>query len=415
MSVDDDQVSLRSSEPSPPPGPGAEQPPDPAGATTAQELVHRLRLLKSWSGDLSLRELQRRSGLPRSTIADALDPRRTRLPPLGRVLAIVEACGASKGAVEEWEAAWRRIQLRPPLAADLPPGDPVLPEPGSEPEDELEDGPEDEPGDGPGNEVEDGPGSGPRSGGRVRGRRRPVLFLVAAALTAAALLGWSASTDRAEAPVASTSSADGRIGYVARTADDFQILGTSGVDLAVLHPVAAGDALVVSMMLTSTSAGPVKVTDTAGNGYSLVGDVVDAYWHRTMVFAAFHAKPLNTADRISFGYPKSSKYQIAVDEFQGLTAAGPQATASSVYDHNSTGFSTSAHPLACAPDDLLLSAVGTNSGPAPIFASGWQTLPVLKLSSYRLTTAYRFVTSAEKCAATGTTTAQWEATALTFH
>ncbi len=211
------------------------------------------------------------------------------------------------------------------------------------------------------------------------------------------------------------SSADGRVGYVARTGSDAAILTADGFDLPVLVPVTAGDTLIATLSLTGSTPGPVTVTDTAADSFTPVGDVTDAYGHRTLVFAAFHAKALGTADRISAAYPKAGKYQLAVDEFRGVGLAGGQADASSVYDRNATAFSTSASPLDCAAGDLLVSAVATNSGPAPVFAADWQTLPVLKLSSYRLTTAYRFVTTAGPCAATGTTTAQWEAVLVTLH
>ncbi len=380
MSVDDTEGQLPSS------------PPDPAEVATPQEFVRRLRALKCWSGDLSLRELQRRTGLPRSTIADALDPRRTRLPPLDRVRTILAACGVPASMAEEWEAAWKRIQMQQV----------ALPEP-AEPESAPEPA------------APAAPSYAPPAPRRSRLLRRPLLLGVTAATAAAVIVLSAYVTDGVSSPVPATSSADGRIGYVGRTTSDEQILSTTDVDLPVLHPVTADDALLVTMMLTSTSQGQVKVTDTAGNTYAMVGDVVDAYWHRTMIFAAFHAKPLDTADRITAAYPKSSKYHIAVDEFRGITAAGPQATASVKYDRNNTAFSTSSQPLPCDKGQLLVSAVGTNSGPAPVLVAGWQTLPELKLSSYRLTTAYQFVTTAGKCAATGTTTAQWEATLVGFH
>jgi hypothetical protein len=58
--------------------------------------------------------------------------------------------------------------------------------------------------------------------------------------------------------------------------------------------------------------------------------------------------------------------------------------------------------------------VGANSGSEPVFTDEWHGLPVLKLSSYRLGTAYRVVKAAQSCAATGTTTGQWGAVAVAF-
>jgi hypothetical protein len=55
----------------------------PGEPTTTAEFVEALRDLKAVSG-LSLRELQRCSGLPRTTIAHALNPERSVLPPWDR-------------------------------------------------------------------------------------------------------------------------------------------------------------------------------------------------------------------------------------------------------------------------------------------------------------------------------------------
>ncbi|WP_441250503.1 AfsR/SARP family transcriptional regulator [Kitasatospora sp. McL0602] len=212
-----------------------------------------------------------------------------------------------------------------------------------------------------------------------------------------------------------TASPDGQVRYRGRIAFDDQILTTSGVNVPVLARTRRGDVVLVALTLTATTAGQVAVKDTAGNTYTMVGDIVDTYWHRTMLFAAFNAKQLDTADQISASYPKASKYHLAADVFSGVSAATGQAGGSNVYDHNTTAFSTSAAPLTCTAGDLLVSVVATNTGPKPQFSADWQALPELRLSSYRQTTAYRFVTTTEKCAATGTTTAQWEALAVLLH
>ncbi|WP_344444982.1 AfsR/SARP family transcriptional regulator [Kitasatospora nipponensis] len=208
---------------------------------------------------------------------------------------------------------------------------------------------------------------------------------------------------------------DGHVRYLGRIGFDDQILTTTGIDVPVVSRTHRGDVVLVSLTLTATSAGTVSVKDSAGNTYTMVGDVVDAYWHRTMLFAAFDAKQLDTVDRISASYPQASKYHLAADVFSGVTGVTGQAGASNLNGHNSTSFSTSAAPLSCAVGDLLVSVISTNSGPAPQFSADWQALPVLTLSSYRQTTAFRFVAEPQKCAATGTTTAQWEALAVLFH
>jgi DNA-binding SARP family transcriptional activator len=209
---------------------------------------------------------------------------------------------------------------------------------------------------------------------------------------------------------------DGGVKYVGRVGSDQQIMSTSGVEVPVVNEVGAGNLVIVSLGLTSTTDGPVTVTDTAGNTYKKVADVMDVYWHRVMVYAAFNARAMTTVDRVIAHYPQSSKYHIAVDEFSGLSRASSSVTGWNTYEHNQGSFTTSATPLDCAPGDLLLSVIATNSGPAPVLAHGWQTLRPLKLSSYRLTTAFRYVTKSEKCAVTRTnSTAQWAATAVVLH
>lgn len=118
--------------------------PDPGDAATPQELVRRLRALKAWSGNPSLRELERRTGVPRSTISGDLSPRRDRLPPLQRVSTLVTAFGASAEELARWRCAWQRIEMRqqaaePPVpaphAAVAPPASDLAPAaPGAPPQ-----------------------------------------------------------------------------------------------------------------------------------------------------------------------------------------------------------------------------------------------------------------------------------------
>ena len=47
--------------------------------------------------------------MPRSTLADALNPRRRELPKLEVVLALVRACGGGAPEEQRWRAAWKRV------------------------------------------------------------------------------------------------------------------------------------------------------------------------------------------------------------------------------------------------------------------------------------------------------------------
>lgn len=103
--------------------------PDPGEATTVQEFVCRMRAFKAWSGNPSLRELERRTGLPRSTLWGDMSPQRRRLPPLERVLALATAFGVSAEELARWQSAWQRIQVRQQSAEPAAPASPAVVEP----------------------------------------------------------------------------------------------------------------------------------------------------------------------------------------------------------------------------------------------------------------------------------------------
>ncbi|MGW6504518.1 ATP-binding protein [Nonomuraea angiospora] len=90
--------------------PGGRGGPDPGAAATVQEFVAQLRLLKVWAGSPSFERLARACGVPRSTLVDALSPRRRQLPRLDVVRPFVLACGADEAALARWESAWRWLQ-----------------------------------------------------------------------------------------------------------------------------------------------------------------------------------------------------------------------------------------------------------------------------------------------------------------
>lgn len=85
--------------------------PTPDDAHTLDELIAGLRALKVWSGNPSLRQLEKLTGLARSTLADALNPRRRTAPALEVFQGLLKAFGVTD--VEPWLAAWRRVQAEP--------------------------------------------------------------------------------------------------------------------------------------------------------------------------------------------------------------------------------------------------------------------------------------------------------------
>ncbi|MFD9560597.1 helix-turn-helix domain-containing protein [Streptomyces sp. NPDC059994] len=429
------------------PGPDGGGLPDPGALGTVGEFVGALRALKAVES-LSLRELQRRTGLPRTTIAHALNDERPSLPPWDRVQALLRAFGVRGEALASWKDAWTRIRLDSAKSAG---GD-------GEPEPEAAE----QPAEPPEGEVQQAGAAEPEVSAVPRARIRPgrralmhgSLLGVGAVLGAVAVFGLVGSAggspggggpvEAETCPPATASrsadpglpvSADPRLpasadpgrspssgsparvvrarpAWVGRPASDAQILSDTDVDLPVTSPVTGGDALIVSVMLTSTCPGPVTVTDTQGDRFRVAGEVTDTRRHRTLLLAGFHVHALTTADSIRVVYPSASKYHIAVDEFRGVSTVVARAEAHG--EAGGTAFTTSHSRVECAPGDLVVAAVGTNSGTAPVYSTEWSALPVLRLSSYRLSGAYRVAPADPSCAATGTTTAQWGAVVVAF-
>ncbi|MFI6056542.1 hypothetical protein ACIBCO_41655 [Streptomyces violascens] len=73
------------------------------------DYIRDLRALKVRAGQPSLQELQRRSGIARSTLSDALSPRRRELPRLEVCLALVRACGVRAREEARWRERWQQI------------------------------------------------------------------------------------------------------------------------------------------------------------------------------------------------------------------------------------------------------------------------------------------------------------------
>ncbi|MER6299502.1 hypothetical protein ABT247_08005 [Kitasatospora sp. NPDC001539] len=421
------------------PRPGQE----PPAPSAAERFAGELRTLRLEAGQPSFRTMAKKAGsISHTTLYEAACG--SRLPSWPTTRAFVQACG---GDEEEWHRRWtaavggetpgESVLAEPPTAAPEPapppapalgsreaarpwgpPGRPGLPGPPN-------------PGGPPGTAGPSGPLEPPRPAAPnpdLRPRRlwthalSLLLGLVLGVLGTLGLLAIRAPaaqpavrgcpstgpyapdpqpTPAAEDPGAGTAPRS----WIARTAGDQQAASSTGVTLPVRVAVAQGDALVVSMMLTGTCSGPVKVTDSHGDRFQLLGDVTDSLRHRVLLLAAFDASALTTADSIRADYPRAAEYHVSVDEFRGVTAVRAVTRASG--DAGGTAFTTAANPAACVPGDLLVGTVGSNSGTAPEFGTGWTALPVLPPTSSRLVTAHRIATDTGHCVAAGRTTSQW--------
>ncbi|MBD0690290.1 helix-turn-helix domain-containing protein [Streptomyces sp. CBMA123] len=413
--------------------PAARKPP-----TAAENFAGQLRTLRLDAGQPSFRTMAKTVGsISHTTLYEAASG--SRLPSWPTTRAFVRACG---GDEEVWHHRWRAaVNGEPPaeLVIPAPPAAPLSPSSPSPSPSAAAPAPAPV----PPTAVRVAP---PATAGPARGRlwTHALSLLLGLALGVLGTLGLL--TDRApaaqDAPQHAAPSAARDCptagpdvpapgehptpaplgpgaptpGWVARTAFGQQAATSTDFALPVLSPVAGGDALVVSMLLTDTCPGPVSVTDSHGDPFQLLGDVTDALRHRVLVLAAFDASALTTADSIHASYPRAEDYHVAVDEFRGVSTLRAFSPASG--DAGGSGFTT-AGSTGCEPGDLLVGAVGSSGGSAPEFATGWTTLPVLQLSPDRLTTAHRIATGtgadATRCTATGRTTAQWDAVLVVLH
>lgn len=266
-----------------------------------------------------------------------------------------------------------------------------------------------------------------RQAGHERGRRPAARYGI---LLTALLTVTAPSSDRGPLPALPSdhsppvSRTTSRAAYAARIGNNDVPSpygpSTIGADLQVLHAVARGEMLIVTVALTGAGSGAVTVTDTAGNTYRPAGQINDR--GRLLLFAVINARPLDTLDQITIRWPRATAAQTAVDAFRGITAAGPWTAAESDTGHF-TGTSNSTESIdigdlpLCTAGDLVFTAVNAPTGPAPQLDAPWQEAPWQPVDppphNPTLTTAYRSITSTDDdCTVHGTATPPWQSIIL---
>ena len=111
------------------------------------------------------------------------------------------------------------------------------------------------------------------------------------------------------------------ITYVGRVASTTVTAASTSTVLTAGRTVTAGDAIVVAVLLSSTSTTAAKVVDSAGNTYALDRDLNDgSAGDRVVVFSATNAKALPSGGTITITYPSSAECNASVDEFTGIGA-----------------------------------------------------------------------------------------------
>ncbi|MCP2314542.1 helix-turn-helix domain-containing protein [Kitasatospora paracochleata] len=374
------------------------------------------RLIRQWRlrAGLTQEELAGRSGLSSRTIRD-LERGRVRQPRLSSVRLLADSM-----KLTEQERDRLTVAAQPSTAApsDRPEAVATPPEPTPSPA-----APPD-PVDAPLDAGHHGPGDRRGSAqaapaGRTafhhwhRGRAFRAVRL--GALVGACLLAAVGSAAD-PAVVTQPASVPGQISYVARVGSDVSpagALGSLGTAMAVEHPVARGDSLIVTVHLVNARPGAVAVTDTAGNSYTEAGESADGDGDRLVILVSLNANRLRPgSDRITATWPASGGDQISVDEFHGVTAVGSASGADS--QHGFTRFIGQGWLCDEAVGGLLVSAVASYADRAG-FGGPWQNLPDLTLDQHRLSTRYRLYGDASDCLDTevpvGPAT-RWEALAL---
>ena len=199
----------------------------------------------------------------------------------------------------------------------------------------------------------------------------------------------------------------GRIGSV--TASTARTTSTVTVGAA---GVAAGHTVVVAVLLSTTSVtGAVSVKDSVGNTYVVVRDVNDgSAGDRVVTAVAVGARALPAGATVTVTYASAAETHLAVDELAGVTGIDTSAGATG------TGTTFASGPLTtAAANEPLFGVAGLeSSGAAPVWGSGWTSLPRLSLSTDYLATAYRLASTAGSYTASGTGAGQWMAALTAF-
>ncbi|EWT02522.1 autotransporter adhesin, partial [Intrasporangium oryzae NRRL B-24470] len=200
----------------------------------------------------------------------------------------------------------------------------------------------------------------------------------------------------------------GPVGYVQRVGSATASAARTTTTLTVgSSGVKAGDTLVVSLLLSSTSVtGAVSVKDSAGNSYAVARDVNDgSAGDRAVTLVALTTMALPAGATIVVTYSSSGETHVSVDELAGVTGIDTSAAATGTASTFSSGPATTTQP-----SEILFGVVGIESATtAPAWAAGWSALPNLSVSTDYLATAYRVTTTTGTYTATGTSGGQWMA------
>jgi Pectate lyase superfamily protein len=202
-----------------------------------------------------------------------------------------------------------------------------------------------------------------------------------------------------------------------------QVVGTyasnataSSVSVALGSPVAAGEAVVVAVMVISPSSVTALHISDGADQYTTDVDVRNASkTNRLVIASAMNVSALSTGTQLTVsGLPASQGERVDVAAFDGLAAVDQHASG---FNHNATSapFATAATPTTKQSNELLFAAVGVaRSTTSPAWDAGWAGLQTLKAHDDALRIATREVTQTGNFTASGTATGRWVAEVVSF-
>jgi len=221
-------------------------------------------------------------------------------------------------------------------------------------------------------------------------------------------------TATATASVTTAGGGNGNPSYVSQIATNYSTSAKTSGSITVWRTqgVAAGDLALLTVQLTGTApTGAVTATDSAGNSYTVAGDVADANGDRLVVLVGVMTESLAVNDRITVSFPSAATYRLMGDELSGVMSVDRLAAASG----SGTGYASGSSGTTTSAPEFVFGAVAVYSGTAPAWASGWTSMTTYAVGTNYLGRAYKIPTAVGSFNATGSTSGSWLALCVTFH
>jgi hypothetical protein len=214
-----------------------------------------------------------------------------------------------------------------------------------------------------------------RSGVATRRGRFAILLLVGfigVAARPAVPASTALTTDGETVPATFTTAGTfpGSIAFVKLVGSD-ACGGTSSVVTVPAGGVAAGNTLVLSVVVRGNSTGAVSVSDSKGNTYSLDVTSTRTNQGRTFLFSARVATALISGNTITVSHPNDNAEGVIVAEFSGIAASSRVDVTAATHGNNASP--TGSVTTTGAPR-LVVGAVGNHYNVSFTEASGWTTL-----------------------------------------